>query len=68
MFLESLYCKRQAIFQQYYSYEGGNKYMIIGVLVHQLLQKILKAKIKTVKGVQSVAKRLLTSKETVSQA
>lgn len=63
--LESLFCKRQAIFQQYYSYDGGNKYMILGILVHQLFQKVLKAKIKTSKGVESIAKRLLNSKDTV---
>nr|XP_022919346.1 DNA replication ATP-dependent helicase/nuclease DNA2 [Onthophagus taurus] len=62
----ALFCKRRAVFRTYFAgFEPENKVMIIGVLVHSLLQNVLKSKANTLRQIETILKALLTTKDSV---
>lgn len=53
------------ITERYRSYDPENKFMVLGSLVHKLLQLCLKADDSRISSIEIVLKNLLKSKETV---
>ncbi|XP_077301776.1 DNA replication helicase/nuclease 2 [Arctopsyche grandis] len=58
--VNSLFCTRKSILQSNFKgMDSGNKSMVIGTLVHELLQICLRNKINTLEGISTECKRML---------
>ncbi|KAK5640049.1 hypothetical protein RI129_010860 [Pyrocoelia pectoralis] len=61
----SQFCSRRSVLREkYYGFEPSNQVMIVGVLVHKLLQEVLRKGICTISEIEVVAKKLLFDQET----
>lgn len=64
--LGASYCRRRAIFsERAYSYKPINRYFIVGILVHELLEKVLKEKSYSYNEIENIAKNLMSKNTTV---
>ncbi|EDX02897.1 DNA replication ATP-dependent helicase/nuclease DNA2 [Drosophila yakuba] len=58
----SLFCKRKSVLQERFrGLDSGSSVMVIGTLVHELLQKVLRQKLFDKKHIQSALQEMLTS-------
>ncbi|XP_033169254.1 DNA replication ATP-dependent helicase/nuclease DNA2 [Drosophila mauritiana] len=58
----SLFCKRKSVLQERFrGLDSGNSVMVIGTLVHELLQKVLRQKLFDKKHIQSALQEMLAS-------
>ncbi|KAM7349612.1 DNA replication helicase/nuclease 2 isoform 1-T2 [Cochliomyia hominivorax] len=61
----SLFCRRKAVLQdRFRGIDANNKVMVIGSLVHELLQIVLEKNLKEIKEIEKIATDLLNSQET----
>ncbi|XP_037811441.1 DNA replication ATP-dependent helicase/nuclease DNA2 [Lucilia sericata] len=61
----SLFCRRKAVLQdRFRGIDANNKVMVIGSLVHELLQIVLEKDLKELKDIEKLAHDLLNSQET----
>ncbi|XP_065365424.1 DNA replication ATP-dependent helicase/nuclease DNA2 [Calliphora vicina] len=61
----SLFCRRKAVLQdRFRGIDANNKIMVVGSLVHELLQIVLEKNLKELKQIEEVATELLNSQET----
>ncbi|XP_066159011.1 DNA replication ATP-dependent helicase/nuclease DNA2 [Euwallacea fornicatus] len=64
----SVFCKRLAVFKEkFHGFDPTNKFMIIGKMVHSLLQEVLKCKLYDIKDVKRCALNILNKPEYVRQ-
>ncbi|KAF5272783.1 hypothetical protein FQA39_LY07810 [Lamprigera yunnana] len=62
----SRFCMRRSILQQKYSgFEPSNQVMVVGILVHKLLQEVLRNGVHKGSEIEVMAKKLLFEKDTV---
>ncbi|XP_017073821.1 DNA replication ATP-dependent helicase/nuclease DNA2 [Drosophila eugracilis] len=58
----SLFCKRKSVLQERFrGLDSGSSVMVIGTLVHELLQKVLRQKLSVKAHIQSALKEMLAS-------
>ncbi|XP_016988566.1 DNA replication ATP-dependent helicase/nuclease DNA2 isoform X2 [Drosophila rhopaloa] len=58
----SLFCRRKSVLQERFrGLDPGNSVMLIGTLVHELLQKVLRQKLSAKQHIQSALQEMLTS-------
>ncbi|KAK4872773.1 hypothetical protein RN001_014802 [Aquatica leii] len=62
----SQFCLRRSVLKEkYYGFEPSNQIMIVGVLVHKLLQEVLRQNIRLNSEIEVMAKKLMLDKDTV---
>ncbi|XP_065203752.1 DNA replication ATP-dependent helicase/nuclease DNA2 isoform X2 [Planococcus citri] len=65
----SLFCQRRSVLSYIFpSFDPPNVSMIVGSLVHELLQEVLRKEIHTLDGIQQVVDNLVSSKRTLYSA
>uniref|UniRef100_A0A0A1X334 DNA replication ATP-dependent helicase/nuclease n=1 Tax=Zeugodacus cucurbitae TaxID=28588 RepID=A0A0A1X334_ZEUCU len=61
----SLFCRRKAVLQERFKgIDANSKIMVVGSMVHEMLQLVLQKNLRNAKGIEATAKELLHSKET----
>ncbi|KAJ8949315.1 hypothetical protein NQ318_006740 [Aromia moschata] len=64
--VNTLWCKRKSVLSDRFSgFEPSNQHMLVGILVHNLLQHVLKHKMKTECDIEKVAKDLVKERNTI---
>ncbi|XP_066245854.1 DNA replication ATP-dependent helicase/nuclease DNA2 [Euwallacea similis] len=62
----SVFCKRLAVFKEkFHGFDSTNKFMIIGQMVHSLLQEVLRCKLSDIQDVKRCALNILNKPEYV---
>ncbi|KAB0792512.1 hypothetical protein PPYR_14471 [Photinus pyralis] len=62
----SQFCSRRSVLREkFYGFEPSNQVMVVGVLVHKLLQEVLKNGIYATSEMEVLAKKLLLDRETI---
>ncbi|KAL1116792.1 hypothetical protein AAG570_005264 [Ranatra chinensis] len=59
----SLFCKRKSVLGNMVKDSGGSPVMVIGSLVHELLQEVLKQNLRTMDDINGLFKRMTQSKD-----
>lgn len=66
--VNSVFCKRQTVFKEKFrGFEPGNKFMIVGAMVHSLLQEVLRDKYFDLKDIERCALEMLQKAEFTRQ-
>ncbi|XP_044761350.1 DNA replication ATP-dependent helicase/nuclease DNA2 isoform X2 [Coccinella septempunctata] len=64
--VNTLFCKRKSVLSdKFQGFEPANEFMLIGTLVHSILQHTLKFKLKTISQIEATLEKMLKSKESV---
>ncbi|XP_060534647.1 DNA replication ATP-dependent helicase/nuclease DNA2 isoform X2 [Cylas formicarius] len=64
----SVYCKRKCVFnEKFRGFDPTNKYMLIGSLVHELMQDVLKKDLRKLDDIHKCARTLLNAKDTIAR-
>lgn len=59
----SMFCKRKAVFKEHFAgFDGGNKCMMIGNIIHELLEKVLKLKLYSQDEISYTLSEMLSTK------
>lgn len=62
----ALFCKRQSIFKEkFMGFEPENKVMVVGILIHTLLQGVLKIKTANVQKIENMLREILSTRSTI---
>ncbi|XP_018569495.1 DNA replication ATP-dependent helicase/nuclease DNA2 [Anoplophora glabripennis] len=65
--VNTLWCKRKSVLSDcFHGFDPANKAMLVGSLVHSLLQHVLKNKIHNQEEIEKIAKDLLKNRNTIS--
>uniref|UniRef100_A0A034WHN6 DNA replication ATP-dependent helicase/nuclease DNA2 n=1 Tax=Bactrocera dorsalis TaxID=27457 RepID=A0A034WHN6_BACDO len=61
----SLFCRRKAVLQERFKgIDANSKIMVVGSMVHEMLQLVLQKNLRNAEDIESTARELLHSKET----
>ncbi|RZC34552.1 DNA replication ATP-dependent helicase/nuclease DNA2 [Asbolus verrucosus] len=64
----SLFCKRKSVLsERFRGFEPGNRVMLIGVLIHTLLQNVLRHKLKTADEIETTLNNMLKSEDIIKK-
>ncbi|GJQ70844.1 hypothetical protein Trydic_g767 [Trypoxylus dichotomus] len=62
----ALFCKRQSVFKEkFMGFEPENKVMVIGILIHTLLQGVLKIKTANSRKIENMLHEILSTRSTI---
>lgn len=65
-FAGAIFCKRRSVLsERYHGIEAANKHMVVGILVHQMLQNALKVKASTKSTIEKILMKMLKERDTV---
>ncbi|XP_045462614.1 DNA replication ATP-dependent helicase/nuclease DNA2 [Harmonia axyridis] len=64
----ALFCKRRSVLSdKFQGFEAGNEFMLVGTLVHSILQQTLKNKLKTISEIENILENILKDKDNIKK-